>query len=163
MNLRSDHPHEELHLYPWHTDYAYNFSSINSLVFWIPLQEVNEINGALHVIPGSHKFSHQVAFDYNAINAKRSANYFEILDVDSLVRQKGEIRCPLRLGECLVFHSKLIHKSGINMSNDIRYAVQSRWFDANAEDAISHHFLGGIDEGIDPASYLLNNGDFDVK
>ena len=35
-------PLETNHLYPWHFDYAYNGSSTNSLVFWVPLTAVDE-------------------------------------------------------------------------------------------------------------------------
>ena len=53
MNLRTDHPLETNHLYPWHFDYAYNGSSTNSLVFWVPLTAVDEEIGSLHVLTGS--------------------------------------------------------------------------------------------------------------
>jgi phytanoyl-CoA hydroxylase len=157
MNLRSDHPEEDKFLYPWHTDYFYNFSSTNSLVFWIPLDDVDNINGCLHIIPTSHKLNAKVEFSKSAWANKQSGNYFKITNIKDLIQINGEVRCPLKLGQAIVFHSKLIHKSGINLSTKTRYAIQSRWFDATSKDAILNRFTGGIDEGKDPNEYLNLN------
>jgi phytanoyl-CoA hydroxylase len=154
MNLRSDHPSEERFLYPWHTDYIYNFGSSNSLVFWIPLQEVDNVNGCLHIIPGSHRVDAEIDFNEDAFLAKSSAEYFHIRNMEDILSEMAEIRCPLKLGQAVVFHSKLIHKSGENFSSATRFALQSRWFDAMSTDAIENRFVGGIDEGRNPKLYL---------
>ncbi len=154
MNLRADHPDEGRFLYPWHTDYSYNSSSANSLVFWIPLQDVDLVNGALHIIPGSHKVPARVRYDEAAIARKMSSAYFEIENIDELLRQGQDLRCPLRLGQAVVFHAHLVHKSGVNASGRTRFALQSRWFDALAPDAAQARFVGGLDEGVHPRSYL---------
>lgn len=154
MNLRSDFPEEKKHLYPWHRDYDYNFSSSNSLVFWIPLQDVDETNGSLHYIPGSHMDNVPISINDQALALGQSSQYFTI-DRSALSRiSTPRQRCNIKLGQCMVFHSKLIHKSGSNNSTHIRYALQSRWFDATATDAILNKYRGGVDEGNDPRSYL---------
>ncbi len=154
MNLRADHPEEGRFLYPWHTDYSYNGSSSNSLVFWIPLQEVNLVNGALHLITGSHRFKSDIRYDENAIRAKASSAYFSIDNIDEALRWASVVRCPLALGQAVVFHSKLIHKSGANRSTTTRFALQSRWFDGLSTDAVKRKYRGGLDEGIHPSQYL---------
>lgn len=154
MNLRADHPEEGKFLYPWHTDYSYNASSSNSIVFWVPLQDVDLVNGALHIIPGSHNFQSKVRLNEHAITAKMSSAYFSIENIEEALNEAGEIRCPLLLGEAVVFHSRLIHKSGANRSNATRFALQSRWFDALSLDAVQGKFRGGLDEGVHPSEYL---------
>ncbi len=154
MNLRADHPEEGKFLYPWHTDYSYNASSSNSIVFWIPLQDVDLVNGALHIIPGSHNFKSKVRLNERAITAKMSSAYFSIENIDEALKEAGEIRCPLPLGKGVVFSSRLIHKSGVNQSNATRFALQSRWFDGLSEDAVQRKFRGGFDEGVHPRDYL---------
>ncbi len=154
MNLRADHPDEDKFLYPWHTDFSYNSSSSNSLVFWIPLQNVDLVNGALHVIPRSHRFISSVRHNEEAIKAKRSSNYFSIENIDEMLQNLGEIRCPVKLGQGMVFHSKLVHKSGLNQSSQTRFALQSRWFDGLSFDAVKGKFRGGVDEGVHPEEYL---------
>lgn len=154
MNLRADHPDEGKFLYPWHNDYSYNGSSSNSLVFWIPLQETDLVNGALHIIPGSHHFSSKIRYDDDAIKAKRSADYFFIENINDALARYGELRCCLKLGQAVVFHSKLVHKSGANQSGSTRYALQSRWFDGASNEAINLKYVGGLDEGVHPSYYL---------
>ncbi len=154
MNIRADHPEEGKFLYPWHTDYSYNGSSKNSLVFWIPLQNVDLVNGALHIIPGSHNFESEVRLNEHAITAKMSSAYFSVVNIDEALDDAVEIRCPVLLGQAVVFHSRLIHKSGANRSNATRFALQSRWFDALSCDAVKGKFRGGLDEGIHPSEYL---------
>ncbi len=48
-------PHEQTGT-RWHQDQAFQgqYRPMNTLHFWIPLQDVNELNGCLHFIPGSH-------------------------------------------------------------------------------------------------------------
>ena len=153
MNLRADHPEEGKSLYPWHTDYSYNASSSNSIVFWIPLQDVDLFNGAFHIIPGSHNLKSIVRINNDAINAEMSSTYFSIANIDEALKDAGEIRCPILLGEGVVFSSRLIHKSGMNLSNATRFALQSRWFDGLSEDAVDRKYRGGVDEGVNPRDY----------
>ncbi len=157
MNLRTDHPREESFLYPWHTDYSYNFSSRNSLVFWLPLTAIDLSIGSLHIIPSSHLIDHRLRVNSEALILGHSSSYFEIDQVQELINKLGELRCHLSFGQGLVFHSNLIHKSGMNCSDQIRYSVQSRWFDANSTDAVENFYVGGIDQGNDPQSYLSSS------
>lgn len=152
QNLRSDMPGEAKFLYPWHTDYDYNQSSSNSLTFWIPLQHTDVANGCLHILKGSHLSKADTKWIGEANG--RSAEYFRISNIDDLVRLHQEIRQPVSVGDCLVFSSRLVHKSGSNRSDEIRYAIQSRWFDATAADSINTAYKGGIDEGVSPSLYI---------
>lgn len=155
MNLRTDHPLETNHLYPWHFDYAYNGSSTNSLVFWVPLTAVDEEIGSLHVLTGSHMQSHEISINRKEIDQrKNSALYFEIENMESSLDIFTEERLNLSFGQGVVFHSNLLHKSGQNLSTKTRFAAQSRWFDATSQDSARNHFRGGIDEGVDPNLYI---------
>jgi len=75
-------------------------------------------------------------------------NIKEIIDV------LGEKRVNLRRGQGVIFHSKLLHKSGENNTEATRLALQIRCFDAKSKDAVNNHWKGGIDEGIHPMEYL---------
>ena len=83
-----------------------------------------------------------------------SSAYFSIFDIDEGLNDAGEIRCPLLLGQAVVFHYQLIHKSGAKRSNATRLALQSRWYDALSLDAVKGKFRGGLDEGTHPSEYL---------
>ena len=90
----------------------------------------------------------------NSENSKNSSNYFHINNLDTLQKKFDELRCNVLYGDCIVFDSKLVHKSGVNNSSSIRYAIQSRWFDSSSKDSIENFYRGGIDEGINPKEYL---------
>ncbi|QWE10876.1 phytanoyl-CoA dioxygenase family protein [Polynucleobacter sp. es-EL-1] len=137
MNIRADHPGESKFLYPWHDDWSYNGSSVNSLIYWIPLQDVDNENGCLHIIPASHLHPRNVYTNMNALTSGNSADYFKIKDIEEIIRILPEIRVPLKLRQGVVFHSKLLHKSGVNSSKATRLAIQSRWYDGNFFDAIA--------------------------
>jgi ectoine hydroxylase-related dioxygenase (phytanoyl-CoA dioxygenase family) len=155
MNLRADHPGEEKFLYPWHHDYAYNCSARNSVVFWIPLHEVDEVNGCLHVIPGSHRLHAEINIK-NATSGKNSAELFSVSNIGHILKHNPDVRVPMKAGSALALSGLLLHKSGANRSDHTRFAFQSRWFDGLAEEAVSNRWRGGIDEGRAPADYLLN-------
>ena len=54
--LRMDMPFNksEQSLFPPHQDYVYNDGSLNSVTFWLPLQDVDTSVGPLQIAPGSH-------------------------------------------------------------------------------------------------------------
>jgi ectoine hydroxylase-related dioxygenase (phytanoyl-CoA dioxygenase family) len=95
-----------------------------------------------------------VRYDEESIKAKRSSTYFSIDNIDEALQKNGEIRCPMKLALGLVFHSKLIHKSGVNQSTKTRFALQSRWFNGLSSDSVRGKFRGGLDEGVHPKEYL---------
>ena len=109
--VRVDMPNDGKHSFKAHQDYPFNLGSLNSIVIWIPLQQTKIKNGCLKIVPGSH--SEKKIFKNNKnllINDKNLA--FE------------DIEC--KLGEALVFSQFLIHKSGENSSNKIRFSLQFR-------------------------------------
>jgi ectoine hydroxylase-related dioxygenase (phytanoyl-CoA dioxygenase family) len=154
QNCRADHPGESKFSYPWHNDLSYNGGSVNSYVIWIPLDNVNEDNGSLHVIPSSQNAHQIVTFDEISLLNKRSAGYFVVENIKEIIDVLGEKRVNLRRGQGVIFHSKLLHKSGENNTEATRLALQIRCFDAKSKDAVNNHWKGGIDEGIHPMEYL---------
>jgi hypothetical protein len=113
--LRCDIPIKEQSIFDQHQDYAYNIGSENSLTVWIPLQDTDAETGALMVAPKSHLkgiypnkkgiISPDYKFDFEPIEVK--------------------------LGQLLIFNQKLVHKSGVNTSNKIRFSIQLRFSDLN--------------------------------
>ena len=57
--VRSKLPHESLTTYPWHQDSGYYGAATEKhhiLSLWIPLVDVDEVNGCLQMMPGSHRW-----------------------------------------------------------------------------------------------------------
>lgn len=116
--MRCDIPVKEQSLFKQHQDYSYNIGSENSITIWIPLQNVSIDEGALLCAPGSHKMG--VLKNKNGIIDDALNFDFESVSV--------------KFGEALIFNQKLVHKSGLNISNNVRFSVILRYSDLKDED-----------------------------
>jgi ectoine hydroxylase-related dioxygenase (phytanoyl-CoA dioxygenase family) len=99
---------------PIHQDWTVvDETKFDSITIWIPLQDVDEFNGAMQVIPGSHRFS----------DALRSPLFDNPLsEIENEIRKDLQI-ITLKAGEALIFSQSLIHASPANQSNTNRLAV----------------------------------------
>jgi len=81
---------------------------------WIPLTDVTENNGALHVIPGSH---------YPAFNTLRAPTipFFFSGSEDAVVPEVIPMR--VKAGEAVILNQSVIHYSSPNKSDKIRKAI----------------------------------------
>lgn len=116
--LRCDIPIKEQSIFEQHQDYSYNIGSQNSVTIWIPLQDVEVESGALLVAPGTH---------LNGVYPNKKG----IITADHKFDFQS---CPVKLGEALVFNQKLVHQSGVNTSNKIRFSIQLRFSDLSCAD-----------------------------
>ena len=119
--IRVDFPNDKKYSYfDLHQDFPYNNHSLNSLVVWIPLQNTGIKEGCLRVSKKSHKGRKIYKTDKNLIIKKK--NSFKLEDVE------------LKLGQALIFSEFLIHSSGNNISNKIRFSVQLRFTDLSKKE-----------------------------
>ena len=106
-----------------HQDYPYSDGSKNSITIWIPLQNVTIKNGALKIVEGSHKG--KKIYKTNKKNIILKKYKFNFKDI------------PCKVGDVIVFSQYLIHKSGYNSSNSVRFSVGFRFSDLSRKDSIS--------------------------
>ncbi|GAB5538269.1 MAG: hypothetical protein Salg2KO_03720 [Salibacteraceae bacterium] len=94
-----------------------------ALTVWIALQDTNENNGCMYVVPKSHHLSSP----YRAITIQPPYK-----DIEQTV---GEYLRPIRLksGQALIFDQRIIHNSSVNQSGKDRLAIISGIFPENAE------------------------------
>ena len=116
----------------WHNDVFYTIPQSRFWQVWVPLlhHATTEI-GTLIVCPGSHKDGIgkqgiDIAADYNN-------RYF--INPDSLSKYAPE-SIEVELGDIFIFDSRLIHKSGVNTSNNVRCSMLGAY-----HDALSNNFL----------------------
>lgn len=111
-----------------HQDYFAMQGSKDSLVVWMPICEMSEELGYLELIPGSHK--------RGLLNHVKNGPSYEITESleDSFVPVKME------MGDMLIFSSFSIHRSGTNTSDKIRWAVNFRYNNADAQDYIQQRY-----------------------
>ncbi|MDZ4667767.1 MAG: phytanoyl-CoA dioxygenase family protein [bacterium] len=98
-----------------------------SFSIWSPLIDVDESNGCLHVIPGSHKWFKNI----------RSSNIDSVFLPLNKVKD-SLISIPLKKGDAIVFSHNLFHGSFPNKSNETRPAFCISLYPSNADYV---HFL----------------------
>lgn len=99
----------------WHQDIPYWPHSVgNQLGIWIPLQDVDERNGCLGFVPGSHKLgvlpSHDLHGHVNALDFIPES-------------MRTPVWVPLKAGDCTVHHGLTLHGAGANTSDQPRIAL----------------------------------------
>lgn len=105
------------------------------LYCWIPLVDVDEHNGWLQVIPGSHRLG----------NAQRTLNIPWQFRGQESVFAPHLVGLPMRAGSVCLFDAATVHASPPNRSSDIRFALNNF---AKPCDAPMVHFLA--DESTSP-------------
>ncbi len=106
-----------------HQDWRSMQGSLNSVVIWLPLIDINKDLGALEIIPGSHlqglKTNH---IDYG----------FGMVEMTAEEKSKL-ISVKVKQGDVLIFSSLLIHQSGENITESPRWSCHFRYNDLDDE------------------------------
>ena len=114
---------------PQHQDYPSMESSINSVVVWIPLVDCMEDSiGPLEIVPKSHK---------EGILTERVENNFA---VTSKYNDPDFQKVYMEQGDVLIFNSLLVHRSGHNTSDMVRFFTNFRYGDLAAKDWIERGY-----------------------
>lgn len=109
----------------WHNDVFYTIPNTRFWQIWAPLLHDATIDiGALIVCPGSHKDG--VGKQVMNIDVNYNQRYLMQTDVISNYTPKS---VPVRLGDMMIFDSRLIHKSGKNSSTKIRCTMLGAYHD----------------------------------
>lgn len=90
-------------------------SKFRSFNIWIPLVDLNQENGAIMVMPGSHKWID--SYRHSSIPCAFSEVHHILL--------KNMQTLYLKAGEALIYDHALIHASHENRSNEVRVACAS--------------------------------------
>ena len=104
---------------PPHQDWRSIQGSINSLVAWVPLCDIDRDLGALEIIPKSHLLglqTNELVDSFGVVNsAYRQDNLFKSMEVE--------------IGDLIIFSQFLIHRSGHNATDAIRWSCHFRYND----------------------------------
>jgi phytanoyl-CoA hydroxylase len=115
-------PGIEQSVHPFHQDALYFMFQPQDqcLGVWIPLDPVSEENGSLSVVPGSHKLDVQKHLVQEGINFGALAA--EDIEGNPSYHEKA-ITMDLSPGDCLLFSTHLLHRSGGNRTNRHRRVI----------------------------------------
>jgi hypothetical protein len=113
--------------FPWHQDNGYGeLDPYNAVSTLTALDDANEDNGCLWLIPGSHL---QGQFDLKRTNDDIAQGNIIDLDIDD----NRSVAMPVKAGDCLLFNCWMLHKSDGNFAADRdRRILYMRYADADA-------------------------------
>jgi hypothetical protein len=81
---------------------------------WVPLTDIDDTNGALHVVPGSHYDS------FHTVRAPTLPFFFSGNEEEVI---KASVPMHVKAGEAVILNQSTIHYSPPNHSNKIRKAI----------------------------------------
>ena len=120
-HLRPKLPGSTHTAFPLHQDSQYygpETGHILVISVWIPLVDVDEHNGCLCLIPGSHR--------WGLLPGARRADQNMVSFED--VEQRGTpVPEPMRCGDLLAFHNLTFHGSRVNRSDGVRWSADVRF------------------------------------
>lgn len=100
-----------------HQDWRSMQGSLNSIVVWIPLHDIDRRLGALEVVPESHRLG---LLATEVVERFGKVDGFVDADFQSIEAEQGDM---------LVFSSFLVHRSGTNTTDSIRWSCHFRYND----------------------------------
>ena len=99
-----------------HQDWRSGQGSLDSAVIWFPLVDCNHDLGVLQLVEGSHK---------KGLMASNGVSYEGSLQDDYADELYKEF--DMKVGDLLLFSALLVHRSGENTTQNIRWSVQYRF------------------------------------
>jgi hypothetical protein len=102
---------------PWHQDEAFYpiHTNYRSITIWVPLQPVDQSNGCMQFIPGSHT---RDVLPHRRLNDDPRLHGLEACGADA-----GQaVSCPLPAGGATVHHCRTLHHAGPNLTDAPRRA-----------------------------------------
>lgn len=113
-----------------HQDWRSMQGSLNSVVIWLPLMDIDISMGALKIVPKSH-LAGLVANDLE--------NGFGYVSKE-LYPSDQFIDVEVELGDALIFSSFLIHESGENVSDFPRWSCHFRYNDLKEKTFVERNY-----------------------
>lgn len=112
-----------------HQDWRSMQGSLDSMVVWVPLMDIDRSLGALEIIPGSHKqglLQADMVDGYGHIEERVSASDLVSVEVEA--------------GDALFFSAFLLHQSGTSVGDAIRWSCHFRYNNLREETFVARGF-----------------------
>ena len=108
--------------FPWHQDsqyYGAPTQHLHVVSLWIPLVDVDEHNGCLYVIPGSHL--------WGLLKCERDPVDDMVHSFENVEKRGNAVALPMRPGDVLFFSNLTFHASKGNTTGRVRWNVDLRY------------------------------------
>lgn len=102
----------------WHQDAPYwpIIAPMTEVTAWVALDDADETNGCMSMVPGSHLWGNNINFLHTLKNYEDMPNEFDGHDIQV-------VRCPVKKGEVHFHHALTWHGSHANTSGRPRRAI----------------------------------------
>ena len=128
FGIRIDNPGEEQFRSQWHQEFLYQPQSLDGLVFWSPLVEIEKTMGPVEVCVGSHRDGLCVYRKGGKYANKSGAYRIGLADEAAVVDRYSKAAPLARPGDLLILDYLTLHQSGFNVSDRSRWSMQFRLF-----------------------------------
>ena len=118
---RTNLPQTEITTFPWHQDsqyYGEQTRHTQVITVWMPLVDVDERNGCLQLIPGSHT--------WGLLEGKRGADK-NVRTKEDVEKRGIPVTVAMRLGDVLLFSNLTFHASKPNTTDTVRWSMDVRY------------------------------------
>jgi phytanoyl-CoA hydroxylase len=99
-----------------HQDWRSMQGSLDAIVVWVPLTDIDVSLGALEVLPGSHRLG--------LLDASEVVNAFGRAEG---IDESGFVPVEVHQGDALFLSAFLVHRSGTNITQSIRWSCHFRF------------------------------------
>ena len=122
--VRMDTPHDVRNKAAWHQEIAYVRNP--GLVLWIPLVEITDNIGPIHVLEKSH-LDGEIIIERNETCDYKTSRVSKSEIPEKILEKYNDKAIKINKGDALFFDTNLMHKSGDNTSKRIRFSCQTRF------------------------------------
>jgi non-haem Fe2+, alpha-ketoglutarate-dependent halogenase len=130
----------------WHQDSTYwGLDPADVITAWVALSDSSAANGAMRVIPRSHKLEQVAHRDTFSPDNLLSRGQEVMVDVD----ERQAVMMPLQAGEMSLHHVRLIHGSDPNPSDLRRVGFAIRYIPTTVRQVAGSHDHATLVRGVD--------------
>ena len=129
---------DEVSNLPWHQDSHYNdlYLKNNSVVIWLSVVDIDNDAGPIVYKKGS-----QINNQVGRLSFKKSNGRIAYTVPDEYINDKRfkEEAIPTKSGDVLLLDMDLIHRSGLNKSEKVKFSLQARFHNAMNPDFLPQY------------------------
>jgi ectoine hydroxylase-related dioxygenase (phytanoyl-CoA dioxygenase family) len=139
-NLRIDRPGEDKFLLHWHQEYPYHLISQHAVVAWIPVMPMTLDMGPVKYVAGTHGKLRHASLNLDKVVAGNSTSFIKLVGCDIEELERNAKDALIEVGDVLLFHTFLLHRSAPNRGKRARWTIQIRYGDFKDSEFVSRGF-----------------------
>jgi hypothetical protein len=149
FGIRIDNPREEQYRSHWHQEYLFQPQSLDGIVFWSPLVDVEPEMGPVQICVGSHQDGLSCYQRGDRYADKMGAYQIGLADEEGTVARYPRVAPLSRPGDLLLMDFLTLHQSGHNVAQRSRWSMQLRYFNFREPHGIELGWPASVTAGTD--------------